>query len=126
MTTNSLRPELEWAVAAAQDKKAGAVSVLDLHGLGSFTDAFVIATGYSQPQVQAISDEIEEQLAARGIRQHQREGYGGAEWILLDYGAFLVHVFSERARLFYDLERLWRAAKRTDFPDVLAAGVAER
>ncbi len=113
----ALRPEIVWAVDAAQNKKATEVTVLDFAGLGAFTDSFVLCSGASNRQVQAISDEIEEQLARRGRRVLHREGYEQAEWVLLDFGSFLVHVFTERARRFYDLERLWRSARRTDIPD---------
>ncbi len=125
MSTNSLRPELRWAIEAAQSKKASSITVLDFTTLGAFTDGFLLCTGYSARQVQAISDEIEEQLARRGLRAPHREGYETADWVLLDYGGFLVHVFSERARHYYDLERLWRAAARTDVPDAVAPGAAE-
>jgi len=113
-----LRPEMAWAIDAAQNKKAMAVTVLDFTGLGAFTDSFLLCSGASNRQVQAISDEIEDQLARRGRRVLHREGYDQAEWVLLDFGSFLVHVFTERARRFYDLERLWRSARRTDIPDV--------
>jgi ribosome-associated protein len=121
VTLDSLRPELRWAIEAAQNKKAAALMLLELAELGAFTDAFLLCTGYSARQVQAISDEIEQQLARRGVRLAHREGYEAAEWVLLDYGDFIVHVFSERARLFYDLERLWRAARRTDLPELEAS-----
>jgi ribosome-associated protein len=132
MGTKSLRsgprpevpPELGWAIEAAQNKKAAGVTLLDLRELGAFTDSFLLCTGFSGPQVQAVSDAIEEQLAGRGVRLAHREGYDTAEWVLLDYGGFIVHVFSERARRFYDLERLWRAARRTDFPEPDAAAGA--
>ena len=114
-------PELRAAVAAAQEKKAAGITLLDLSGLGAFTGAFFICTGFSQRQVQAISDAIEEALARAGIRLLHREGYESAEWVLLDYGRFVVHIFSERARLFYDIERLWRKAPRVDIPDLPAA-----
>ena len=120
-----LRPELGWAVEAAQNKKAFAVTVLDLHGLGAFTEAFLLCSGSSNRQAQAISDEIEDQLLRRGFRVLHREGYDLAEWVLLDFGSFLVHVFTERARLFYDLERLWRSARRTDVPDVDASAASQ-
>jgi ribosome-associated protein len=110
-------PELRTAVAAAQDKKAAGITLLDLSGLGAFTGAFLICTGFSQRQVQAISDGIEEALAGVGTRLLHREGYSSGEWVLLDYGRFVVHVFAERARLFYDIERLWRKAARLDLPD---------
>ena len=111
-----LPPELSCAVEAAQNKKAADVTLLDLRELGAFAESFLLCTGFSARQVQAISDAVEEQLALRGVRLAHREGYDSADWVLLDYGAFIVHVFSERARGFYDLERLWRAARRTDFP----------
>jgi len=113
-------PELRTVVQAAQDRKGAGITVLDLSGLGAFTNAFVICTGFSQRQVQAIADSIEEALARAGSRPLHREGYNSAEWILLDYGRFVVHVFAERARLFYDIERLWRKAVRVDIPDVPA------
>jgi ribosome-associated protein len=121
VTTNTLPPSLEWAVAAARDKQAQAITVLDLTALGAFTDAFLICSGASDRQVQAISQEIEEQLGRRGVRLAHREGRPGSEWVLLDYGDFVAHIFHERARVFYDLERLWRTARRTDFPDAAGA-----
>ena len=121
-----MRPELRWAIEAAQNKQAASVTLLDLTGLGAFTDFFLLCTGLSTPQVQAICDAIEEQLDRRGIRPEHREGRNGSEWLLLDYGSFIVHIFSERVRIYYDLERLWRIARRTDFtdslPDATAAG----
>ncbi len=114
-------PELLGAVEAAQDRKAAGITLLDLSGLGAFTGAFLICTGFSQRQVQAIADGIEEALARRGAHPLHREGYTSAEWILLDYGRFVVHVFAERARLFYDIERLWRKAARLDVSDLPAA-----
>ena len=124
MSKDSLRPELRWAIEAAQNKKAAGVTLLDLRELGAFTEAFLLCSGSSARQVQAISDEIEEQLARRGARLWHREGYEGAEWVLLDYGGFIVHVFSEQARRYYHLERLWRAARKVQFPDVAAPGAA--
>lgn len=117
MSTETLRPELISAVEAAQNKKAEAITLLDLRGLGAFTDYFLLCTGYSTPQVEAISDAIEGTLKAHGLRPQHREGRSGAEWLLLDYGGFIVHIFTERLRLFYDLERLWRMARRVDFDE---------
>jgi ribosome-associated protein len=106
------------AVEAAQNKKAAGITVLDLKELGAFTQYFVICTGFSTPQVQAICSEIEEQLDKELKRSPEhREGRGSAEWALLDYGAFIVHVFGEQARRFYDLERLWRSAPKLVLPD---------
>ena len=126
MTTQTVRPELRFAIEAAQNKQAGGVTLLDLTGLGAFTECFLLCTGYSTPQVQAITDAVEEALKELGLRPLHREGKPGAEWLLLDYGGFIVHVFTERLRLFYDLERLWRMARRINFeesmPDSSAAG----
>jgi ribosome-associated protein len=126
LTIQNVRPELRFAIEAAQNKKAGAVTLLDLTGLGAFTESFLLCTGYSTPQVQAITDAVEEALKERGLRPLHREGKPGAEWLLLDYGGFIVHIFTERLRSFYDLERLWRMARRINFeeslPDSSAAG----
>lgn len=109
---------VQLAVNAAQEKKAGAITVLDLSGLGAFTEYFVICTGFSTPQVQAICNEIEEQLYKQAKRSPaHREGQRSAEWALLDFGGFVVHVFSEQARRYYDLERLWRSAPKLEIPD---------
>jgi len=126
LSTENVRPEVRSAIEAARDKKADAITLLDLTGLGAFTDAFLICTGYSTPQVEAITDAIEAKLKAGGLRPLHREGRSGAEWVLLDYGGFVVHVLTERMRLFYDLERLWRMGRRIDFeesePGASAAG----
>ncbi|HYX30439.1 MAG TPA: ribosome silencing factor [Pyrinomonadaceae bacterium] len=108
------------ALHAAAEKKAIDVTVLDLRGISSFTDFFVIFTGANRRQVQAISDEIVEQLKRHGSPAARVEGYQNAEWVLIDYGDFVVHVFDDKARRFYDLERLWREARRRDLsPDDL-------
>jgi len=118
---DSLQPELRVAIAAAQEKQAAAITLLDFQGLGAFTDGFLLCTGFSSRQVEAICDEIEQQLARTGVQLRHREGTAGAEWMLLDFGSFIVHVFTERARHYYDLERLWRAARRVDFTERGAA-----
>jgi ribosome-associated protein len=102
------------ALHAAADKKAIDLTVLDLRGVATFTDFFVIATGANKRQMQAISDEVVDKLKRRGSPAARVEGYQVAEWILVDYGDFIVHVFDEKARRFYDLEYLWREAKRLD------------
>lgn len=98
------------AVQAAESKKAENVRVLDLQGLTSFTDYLVLCTGNNPRQVQAIADEVEFQLKNFGERPKSVEGYKNAEWVLLDYGDYVVNVFSEHARTFYDLDRLWQDA----------------
>jgi len=104
------------ALHAAGEKKAIDPVVLDLREIASFTDYFVIVGGANERQVQAISDEIYEQLKKAGSPAARVEGYKTAEWILLDYGDFVVHVFEQKARKFYDLERLWRESKRVELP----------
>ena len=105
---------------AAAEKKAADPTVLDLREIASFTDFFVITSGTNKRQVQAIADEVVEQLRRRGTRAARVEGYQSAEWILIDYGDFVVHVFDERARRFFDLERLWRESRRVDISADLA------
>ncbi len=126
MIAEDFGPELRAAIQAAQAKQATALTVLDMENLGAFTDAFLLCTGFSAPQIETIADFIEEQLRKLGVRPLHREGRKGAEWILVDYGRFVVHVFSERQRLYYDLERLWRNARRIDIaepePGISAAG----
>jgi ribosome-associated protein len=110
------------AARAAGEKKATDTVILDLRDIASFTQYFVICTGASTRQVQAISNSVEEELRKSGRRPSHIEGYSSAEWILLDYGDFIVHVFSAASRRFYDLERLWRDAKRVEMPaDVTGA-----
>jgi ribosome-associated protein len=121
-----LPSELRCAVEAAQNKKAAGITLLDLSDLGAFTGWFLICTAFSTPQVSAIADEIEGQLHRLGLRAEHREGRGNSEWVLLDYGGFLVHIFTERARLFYDLERLWRPAKKIVIPDLEPAPYGAR
>jgi ribosome-associated protein len=100
------------AVRAAQDRKALDLRVLNLEGISSFTDFFVICSGTSTRHTQAICDAVIEELKGRGAKPAHVEGYTQAEWILLDYLDFVVHIFLERAREFYDLERLWKKAAR--------------
>ena len=100
----------------ADNRKAEDILVLDVRTLSSVTDFFVIASGTNERQVQAISDEIYETLKKAGSTTARVEGYKTAEWILLDYGDFVVHVFEQKARSFYDLERLWRESRRVDLP----------
>ena len=110
------------AISAASDKKAVEMVVLDLREVASFTDYFLITSGTNVRQVQAIADEVVEQLKKRGTRPARIEGYNTAEWVLVDYGDFILHVFEDKARRFYDLERLWRDAKRVPLPEDVAGG----
>ena len=109
-----LPADVALAVSAALDKKAEQVHVLDLRKGSAFTDFFIIATGTNIRQVQAIADGIEETLKKTGVRPALVEGYSRAEWILLDYFDFIVHVFTPATREFYALERLWGDAERVE------------
>ncbi len=108
------------AIHAAGEKKALEIVVLDLREIATFTDYFLIASGTNERQVQAISDGVVDTLKKAGTPAARVEGYKTAEWILLDYGDFVVHVFDDKARKFYDLERLWRESRRVELPAELA------
>lgn len=112
---DSLQIELRAAAEAAREKQAAEVTLLDLRGLAAFTNYFLVCTGFSPRQVEAICDEIERKLEELGMQLLHREGKSGGDWMLLDFGGLVVHVFTEHARRFYDLERLWRAARRIEF-----------
>jgi ribosome-associated protein len=121
MKKNDLKRQVSEAIQACLDKKAEELSILEMEkGSGAFTDYFVLCSGTNPRQVQAIADEVERRLKDAGVRPTQVEGYRQGEWILVDYVDFVVHVFSEKARKFYDLERLWKTAKRLE-PSELTA-----
>ena len=112
-----LDEEVKLALHLASEKKAFDMVALDLREVASFTEFFLIFSGANTRQAQAISDEIEEQLKKQlNVRAVRIEGYRTAEWILMDYGDFIVHIFEQKAREFYDLERLWRDAKKVEIP----------
>ena len=108
--------EIERAIAAADDKKADDVVLLDLRKAAGFADYFLICSGGNPRQIRAIADAIMEALAADGAKPAHVEGYQRSEWILLDYFDFIVHIFSPETRLFYSLERLWGNAERVEIP----------
>jgi ribosome-associated protein len=105
---------LRIAVNAADDKKANDLVILDISKVTSFANYFLLCTGDSSRQMQAIADEVEKQLKEAGIRPSHVEGYQNSEWILLDCLDLVVHIFSKNARAFYDLERLWRDGEKID------------
>ena len=109
-----LSGEVAKAVRAALDKKALDVVVLDLRDTPAFTDFFLLCSGLSQRQVKAIADAIEEALRAAKIRPAHVEGYDRADWVLMDFFTFIVHVFTPQTREFYSLERLWGYAQRIE------------
>jgi ribosome-associated protein len=111
-----LPQQIEHAVAAAEDKKAADLIVLDLRRAAGFTDFFVICSGTNPRQIRAIADAIIESLAASGVKPAHVEGYDRSEWVLVDYFDFVVHVFAPETRLYYGLERLWGNAERIEVP----------
>src|SRR6266849_962164 len=118
---NELQRQVNEAILACHDKQAEDVTVLELEkDSGAFTDYFVMCNGTNARQIQAIADAVDERLEALGLRVAHSEGYKQAEWVLLDYVDFVVHVFSEKARQFYDLERLWKSAKRLEPAELMA------
>ena len=119
MKKTGVKYQVAEAIAACYDKKAEDVTILELEkGSGAFTDYFLVCSGTNPRQIQAIADAVEERLEADGLRVTHIEGYKQAEWVLLDYVDFVVHIFSEKSRRFYDLERLWKSAKRLELSEL--------
>ena len=118
MKLESVRRDIRLAIEAAQEKQAEGLILLKLPGEIAFAEYFLLCSGSSDRQIHTISDAIEERLEREGVRVQHREGKYSAEWTLLDYGNFIVHIFSERARIYYDLERLWRSAERLEIPEL--------
>lgn len=127
MKTKETRHQVSEAIAACVDKKAEELAVLELEkDSGAFTDYFVICSGTNPRQIQAIADEVELRLKKAGLYPSHIEGYRQAEWVLLDYVDFVVHVFAEHARRYYELERLWKSARRLEPADLKTAPRASR
>lgn len=119
MKKSNTKQQVREAIEAAREKKAENVAVLQMEKDSSaFTDYFVVCSGSNPRQIQAISDEVEQRLSREGLHPTHVEGYKQAEWVLLDYVDFVVHIFSEVARKFYDLERLWKSARRLNPGDL--------
>lgn len=102
------------AIQALEDKKAENVKVIDISGISTIADYFIIASGKNHAQIQAMCDNVDETLGRAGATMKQTEGYKSANWILMDYGDIIVHIFDTENRLFYDLERIWRDGKEMD------------
>jgi ribosome-associated protein len=116
-----LNKQVSEALAACEEKKAEQITVLEMdQASGAFTDYFLICSGTNPRQVQAISDEVELRLKRAGLYPNNIEGHRQAEWVLIDYVDFVVHIFSETARKYYDLERLWKSAKKIEPADLVA------
>jgi ribosome-associated protein len=121
MKKTDLKKQVSEAISACLDKKAEELTLLELEqGTGAFTDYFVICSGTNPRQIQAISDEVELRLKRAGLYPNNIEGHKQAEWVLIDYVDFVVHIFSESARRYYDLERLWKSAKKLEPKDLMA------
>lgn len=103
---------------ALADKKAGDIKVIDIQNVSVISDYFIIADGSNKNQVQAMADNVEEEMEKAGCHIKQMEGYQTANWILMDYNDVIVHIFSSEDRLFYDLERIWRDGKSVELADL--------
>ena len=119
-----LTGEVGKAVRAALDKKAADIVVLDLRATPAFTDFFILCSGQTTRQVKAIADGVEEALRVGKVRPAHVEGYDRAEWVLMDYFTFIVHVFTPHTRAFYSLERLWGDAERIEVSEELPSSPA--
>ncbi|MGC2694852.1 MAG: ribosome silencing factor [Candidatus Angelobacter sp.] len=121
------RQHVARAVKAIEGKKGEDVVILEMdRNSGAFTDYFVVCSGTNPRQIQAIADDVQKQMSEAGQRPNSVEGYTQAEWVLLDYVDFVLHIFSERARKFYDLERLWKSAKKLGSGDLVKKPAAKK
>ena len=121
------RQQVARAVKAIEGKKGEDIVILEMDkNSGAFTDYFVVCSGTNPRQIQAIADDVEKQMAEAGQRPNSVEGYTQAEWVLLDYVDFVLHIFSERARKFYDLERLWKSARKLSPADLAKKPAARK
>lgn len=119
MQNNKIKEMVALTVAALDDKKAEDICVIDISEVSVLADYFVIAGGNNTSQIQALADSVEEKLGKAGYPMKQIEGYQSANWVLLDFGDIIVHVFDRENRLFYDLERIWRDGKRVDLQELM-------
>lgn len=106
------------AYHALDEKKGEDIRIIDIAGISVLADYFIIANGSSESQVQAMVDNVEEEMHKAGYSLKQREGYGSGNWVLLDFGDVIVHVFDKENRLFYDLERIWRDGKNIEITEL--------
>lgn len=101
-------------ILALEEKKAEDIKVIDISNISVIADYFIIASGTNRNQIQALCDEVEEKLTRAGHPVKQIEGYDTANWVLMDFGDVIVHIFDKENRLFYDLERIWKDGKEVD------------
>lgn len=106
------------AIQALEDKKADDIKVIDISDISTIADYFIIASGKNRSQIQAMCDNVDETLGRAGVSMKQTEGYKNANWVLMDYGDIIVHIFDTENRLFYDLERIWRDGKEIDISEL--------
>ncbi len=118
MATEQSKELTKLAIAALEDKKAEDITVIDISGVSVLADYFIIASGSNRSQIQALADNVEEQLGKKGTFVKQVEGYDTANWVLMDFGDIIVHIFDRENRLFYDLERIWRDGKTVDLSEL--------
>jgi ribosome-associated protein len=125
--SQEIRQQVAIAAKAIEGKKGEDVVILEMdRNSGAFTDYFIVCSGTNPRQIQAIADDVQKQLSETGLRPNSVEGYNQAEWVLVDYVHFVLHVFSERARKFYDLERLWKSARRLSVADLAKKPAAKK
>lgn len=105
---NNIKDTIKTVIRALEDKKAEDIQLIDISKVSTVADYFVITNGTNTSQIQALSDNVEEKLSQREVHPRNIEGYSSANWILMDYNDFLVHIFDKESRGFYDLERMWR------------------
>lgn len=122
---SSIQTLVGTAILALEDKKAEDIRVIDISKVSVIADYFIIANGNNVSQIQAMADEVEEKLYKAGCPLKQKEGYTNANWVLLDFGDIIIHIFDKENRLFYDLERIWRDGVLID-PDEFKNSKNER
>ncbi|MCI6921311.1 MAG: ribosome silencing factor [Lachnospiraceae bacterium] len=120
LTVEEIKKMAGLAIEALEDKKAEDIRVIDISEVSVLADYFLIASGKNRNQLQALADEVEEKLGRAGYPMKQSEGYDSANWILLDFGDIIIHLFDQENRLFYDLERIWRDGKQIDPESLLS------
>ena len=118
MAENRSNEMARTAYLALEEKKAEDIKLIDIEKVSVVADYFLIASGTNRSQMQALSENVEEQMEKKGFRLKQKEGYQSAQWILLDYGDIIIHIFDRENRLFYDLERIWRDGETITLADL--------
>ena len=112
------KEQLKLAVSSLEEKKGEKIKIIDISKISVVADYFVIASGKNANQIRAMADEVEEKLGKAGVEPKQIEGYAGANWILMDYRDFIIHIFNEEQRLYYDIERIWSDGKPISAEDL--------